>query len=279
MQKYVLCIEGKDARGLIYHVTGVLYRNRCNIIDQDEYVTPDDYFYMRTEFESTRKIDHESLLTEFRNALSHTDVKLRFSAKKKKDVVLCVTKEHHCLAELLTRFSFNELEANVVAVVSNYDILEPFVQKFNIPFHTVSHEGLTREKHEEAVMEVIDMYKPDLLVLAKYMRILSPEFVDHYQHKIINIHHSFLPAFIGANPYRQAYERGVKIIGATAHFVNNELDQGPIIAQDVTFVDHKFLASDMSRVGKDVEKMVLIKGLKLVLADRVFIHDNRTIIL
>jgi formyltetrahydrofolate deformylase len=125
----------------------------------------------------------------------------------------------------------------------------------------------------------LDIYRPEYLVLAKYMRVITPNFVDRFPNKIINIHHSFLPAFIGANPYRQAYERGVKIIGATAHFVNNDLDEGPIIAQDVKSVDHRQTASDMATLGRDTEKGVLSKALKLVFNDRVFIHGNRTIIL
>ena len=142
-----------------------------------------------------------------------------------------------------------------------------------------THEHKTRDEHEQAILRTLEIYKPEYLVLAKYMRILSPEFVSHYPNKIVNIHHSFLPAFIGANPYRQAYERGVKIIGATAHFVNNNLDEGPIIAQNVKDVDHSYMATDMAREGKEVEKSVLTHALKLVFNDRVFISGNRTVIL
>jgi formyltetrahydrofolate deformylase len=183
------------------------------------------------------------------------------------------------LAELLIRYNFDELDANILAVISNYNTLQPFVSKFSIPFHYVSHEHKTREEHEEAILRTLEIYQPEYLVLAKYMRVLTPSFVAHYANQIINIHHSFLPAFIGANPYKQAYDRGVKIIGATAHFVNNNLDEGPIIAQSVKDVDHNYSAADMAREGKDVEKMVLSQALKLVFNDRVFIHGNRTVIL
>jgi formyltetrahydrofolate deformylase len=143
-----------------------------------------------------------------------------------------------------------------LAVIGNHPTLEKFTHQFGVNFHHVPHEGKSREAHEAALLEVIRRYKTDYLVLAKYMRILSPEFVDHFPNRIINIHHSFLPAFVGASPYRQAYERGVKIIGATSHFVNNDLDEGPIIVQDVIPVDHNYSVGDMMQSGKDVEKIV-----------------------
>ncbi|MCR9063293.1 MAG: formyltetrahydrofolate deformylase [Cytophagales bacterium] len=279
MTKHILLMEGPDAKGLIYQVVKVLFKNECNIIRQDEYVSPSGQFFMRTEFEGSDELNPENILQELRSVVSNKEIKFRTNPKKKKDIVILCTKEHHCLSDLITRYHFQELEANVLAVISNYDILEPYVSKFGIPFHTVSHVGLSREAHENAIIDVIKPYKPEYLVLAKYMRILTPGFVNQFHERIINIHHSFLPAFIGANPYKQAYERGVKIIGATAHFVNNDLDDGPIIAQDIKKVSHRFTAKDMSREGKDVEKTVLTKALKLVFNDRVFIHDNRTIIL
>ncbi len=280
MNKHILLMDGPDAKGLILHVASVLFSNGCNIIRQDEYVSPSGQFFMRTEFvDNGESTSPEKILSELREKVPNKDITFRINPKRKKDVVILATKEHHCLSDLLTRYYFGELEANILAVVSNYDSLMPFVSKFGIPFHFVSHENRTREEHETLMLQVIGQYKPEFLVLAKYMRVLSPGFVEQYPDRIINIHHSFLPAFIGANPYRQAYERGVKIIGATAHFVNNNLDEGPIIAQDIKEVDHRYTAVDMSREGKDVEKMVLTKALKLVLNDRVFIFGNRTIIL
>lgn len=284
MAKHILLMDGPDAKGLIFHVTSVLYRNECNIISQDEYVSPatddvESQFFMRTEFESPEKLDPQKVLKDLQETIATPEINLRISPKKKKDVVILATKEHHCLSDLLIRYNFDELDANILAVVSNYNTLQPFVSKFGIPFHYITHEHKTREEHEEAILRTLEIYKPEYLVLAKYMRILSPEFVSHYANKIVNIHHSFLPAFIGANPYRQAYERGVKIIGATAHFVNNNLDEGPIIAQNVKDVDHSYAATDMAREGKEVEKSVLTQALKLVFNDRVFIFGNRTVIL
>ncbi|UFH55579.1 formyltetrahydrofolate deformylase [Spirosoma sp. KNUC1025] len=279
--KHILLMDGPDSKGLIYHVTGVLFRHNLNIIHNDEYVSPSGRFFMRTEFEG--QFNSDSLLHELKTTLpdstSQSEIQFRLNPKRKKNIVVLVTKEHHCLGELLIRYAFDELDADILAVVSNYNLLQPLVSKFGIPFHYVSHEGKTREEHEEAILRTLAIYEPEYLVLAKYMRVLTASFVDHFPNRIINIHHSFLPAFVGANPYRQAYERGVKIIGATAHFVNNDLDEGPIIAQNVKEVDHRHTAADMATEGRDVEKIVLSQALKLVFNDRVFISGNRAIVL
>ncbi|QIP11815.1 formyltetrahydrofolate deformylase [Spirosoma aureum] len=276
-RKHILLMDGPDDKGLIYHVTGVLFRHNLNIIHNDEYVSPSGQFFMRTEFEGT--FDTAALLNELKATLPDPGITFRLNPKRKKNIVVLVTKEHHCLGELLIRYAFDELDATILAVVSNYNILQPLVSKFGIPFHYVSHEDKTREEHEEAILRTLSIYEPEFLVLAKYMRVLTAGFVNKFPNRIINIHHSFLPAFIGANPYRQAYERGVKIIGATAHFVNNDLDEGPIIAQNVKDVDHRHTAADMATEGKDVEKIVLSQALKLVFNDRVFIAGNRAIVL
>jgi formyltetrahydrofolate deformylase len=200
------------------------------------------------------------------------------STKQVKDVVVLVTKEHHCLSDLLIRNQFKDLPFNILAVVGNHDILRDLTEKFNIPFHHLPAENITRAEHEKQIEELVKSYSPDYLILAKFMRILTSEFTTKFNKRIVNIHHSFLPAFIGANPYKQAYQRGVKIIGATAHFVTDDLDEGPIIFQDITPVNHTKNALEMAQAGRDVEKIVLAKALKLVLEDRVFIHGNKTII-
>ncbi len=279
MEKHILLMEGPDAKGLIFQVTRVVYELGGNIIRQDEYVSPDGHFFMRTELEVEPDWSDERLLDKLREAIPQPEIAFRLMPKKKKNIVILATKEHHCLSELLIRYHFDEMNAHVLAVVSNYTTLQPFVSKFGIPFHYISHEDKSREEHEQALLRTLAIYEPDYLVLAKYMRILSPTFVASYPNRIINIHHSFLPAFIGASPYRQAFDRGVKIIGATAHFVNNDLDEGPIIHQDVHPVSHRYTAVDMAREGKDVEQRVLSQALKLVLNDRVFIRGNKTVIL
>jgi formyltetrahydrofolate deformylase len=230
---------------------------------------------MRTEFSG--EFDSDLMVEELNHALP-AEAEIRLNTRQKRNICILVTKEHHCLSDLLVRNSFNELDVVIRCVISNYQNLEDLVQKFDIPFHFISHDGRKREEHEADVLSTLERYSPDLIVLAKYMRILSPKIVSRFANRIINIHHSFLPAFAGANPYVQAYDRGVKIIGATAHFVNDSLDEGPIIAQSVIPVAHTHSAREMAQAGKDVEKIVLARSLNLVLSDRVFVYRNRTII-
>ena len=170
-------------------------------------------------------------------------------------------------------------DANIKAVIANHEDLRNLVEKFDIPFFCISADNLSKEQHEELLKAKIDEFNPELIVLAKYMRILTPNFVEKYKGKVLNIHHSFLPAFIGANPYKQAFDRGVKIIGATAHFVTNDLDEGPIVYQDVVRVDHTYSWEDMRNAGRDVEKVVLSNAFELLLEDRVFVFKNKTVIL
>jgi len=273
---FTLLIDCSDQKGLIYNITAVLFNHGLNIIRNDEYVSGEvEHFFMRSELSG--KVNTLQILQELKEKLP-SDAKIFLTKKEKKKIVVLVTKEHHCLSELLIRSFFNELNANIAAVISNYDTLREHTEKYNIPFHCISHEAVTREEHEQLVINIINSYHPDYIVLAKYMRILTPAFVNHFENRIINIHHSFLPAFIGANPYKQAFKRGVKIIGATAHFVSNELDEGPIIAQSVIPVDHKEDAASMALAGKDIEKYVLSNALRIVLDDKVFVNGNKTIV-
>ncbi|PSR57302.1 formyltetrahydrofolate deformylase [Adhaeribacter arboris] len=265
-----------DRKGLIYDITRVLFNHGLNIISNDEFVDNQlNHFYMRAEVEG--ELDAEQVIQELYTVLPG-GVNIQLVPQQKKNIVILVTKEHHCLGDLLLRYEFNDLQVNILAVIGNYPVLESLVARFSIPFHFVSHEGKTREEHDEEIAQVVQSYQPEYIVLAKYMRVLSSGFVAQFPGRIINIHHSFLPAFIGANPYKQAYERGVKIIGATAHFVSNELDEGPIIAQNVIQVNHAHSARDMAQSGRDVEKIVLAQALKLIFADKVFVSGNRTII-
>jgi len=273
---HLLLIQCPDERGLIYKITGVLYAHGLNIERNDEFVERDgNVFFMRTELAG--EVAPEALLAELQAALPMA-ANIRLTDNRKKDIVLLVTKEHHCLSELLVRHAFGELNANIRAVVSNHEVLGALTRKFDLPFHYLPHEGRSREAHEAEVLALLATYAPDYVVLAKYMRILSPEFVAPYANRLINIHHSFLPAFVGASPYAQAYARGVKIIGATAHFVNEQLDQGPIIAQSVIPIDHTQSARELAQAGRDVEKITLARALKLVLDEQVFVHRNKTII-
>ncbi len=277
MKQYRVLIDAKDEKGLVYKIASIFYKHELNIMSNNEFVDKEnDKFFMRSVVEG--KVDADQLESELEAVLPENS-SVDIVKPGKKNIILMVTKESHALGDILIRYEAGELDANILAVVSNYDLLEPLVSKFNIPFVTVSHEGLDREAHEEAILDVLGQYKDvDYIVLAKYMRILTPRFVEAYEDKIINIHHSFLPAFIGANPYKQAFERGVKIIGATAHFVNNNLDEGPIIAQEIKHIDHAYSWRDMQRSGRDVEKIVLSRALKLALEDRIFVYANKTVI-
>lgn len=276
MTSHILLVDCPDQRGLVHAITGVLLRHGCNVLSNHEFVDHDLVrFFMRTEF--TGEIDPEQVAAELRMALpAGADVQL--SGHRKPRIVVLATKEHHCLGELLIRHAFGELGGDIAAVISNYDSLRELVQKFALPYHHISHDVLSREQHEGRLLAQIAQYQPDYIVLAKYMRVLTPAAVAEYPYRLINIHHSFLPAFVGASPYRQAWARGVKIIGATAHFVTNDLDEGPIIAQSVIPVDHSHSPEDMAQAGRDVEKIVLAKALKLVFEARVFRSGNRTII-
>lgn len=272
----ILITDCDDAQGLIAKITGVCFAHHLNIIKNTEFVDRvNGRFFMRTVLEGV--FDDKSLLAALAEVLptkNHT----RLVSTEKKRIVVMVTKEAHCLGDLLMKAYYGGLDVDIAAVVGNYDTLRCLTEKFAIPFHHISHEGLDRQAHEQAMLAIINDYHADYLVLAKYMRVLTPEFVSAYPDRIINIHHSFLPAFIGASPYKQAWDRGVKIIGATAHFVNNCLDEGPIIKQDVISVDHSFSAEEMAHNGRDVEKSVLSKALQLVLNDQVVVYGNKTVV-
>lgn len=278
MSQYRVLIDANDEKGLVHKVSSIFYNNDLNILSNSEFVDKENNkFFMRSVVDGD--VDANELKASIESIFENSNHHIRVIEPKKKNIILMATKEIHALGDILIRHEAGELDANILAVISNYDTLEAFVSKFDIPFIKVCHENMDRSEHEKLVMEAIDSFRDvDYIVLAKYMRILTPRFVEAYENKIINIHHSFLPAFIGANPYKQAHNRGVKIIGATAHFVNNNLDEGPIISQDVINVDHAYGWKDMQQSGRDVEKVVLSRALKLALEDRIFVYANRTVI-
>ncbi len=276
-KQHTLLIDCEDAKGLVYKITDLVYRYGLNIILNREFVDHEsNHFFMRTIVDGD--LNKEDMLKDL-DILLPDNANVRITSNKKKNVVILATKEHHVLGDLLIRHEFGEINANILGVISNHQILKPLVQKFGVPFHFISHEGHSREEHEDLVTAQIQEYSPDYLVLAKYMRILNPSFIAPMRNRIINIHHSFLPAFVGAKPYHQAYERGVKIIGATAHFVNEDLDEGPIITQSTGRVNHSHNAERMALMGKEIESRVLSEAINLVLDDKIFIYGNRTVIL
>ena len=276
MQNYILLVDCSDEKGLIHKITGVLYENGLNIISNSEFVEEEsDHFFMRSEF--TGEVKEHIIIAQLRDVLPDK-ANIDLIKQRKKKIIVFVTKEHHCLGDLLIKNEYKEINAEIVAVIGNYPDLESLVSKFKIPFYYFSHQNKTREEHEEEILKILEKFNHDYIVLAKYMRILTPNFVSKFKNRIINIHHSFLPAFIGAKPYIQAFKRGVKIIGATSHFVNEKLDEGSIIVQEVIHVDHKYSVKDMQKAGREVEIISLSKALKLVFEDRVFISNNKTII-
>ncbi len=284
--KEIVLVDCPDEVGLIHRITGVLGTHRLNIESNHEFVdTEARHFFFRAELMPAAGASTPAsgaLAAELARVLPPA-ARVRVTRAERRPIVVCATREPHCLGELLLLDAVGDLPGQIVAVVSNHDTLRGLVERFGLPFHHVPHQApagddLPRATHEAALASVIDGYAPHSIVLARYMRVLSEDFVGRYPDRIVNIHHSFLPAFAGASPYRQAFARGVKVIGATAHVVTAELDDGPIIAQDVIHVDHTFTPERMAQAGRDVEKLVLAKAVRLVLEERVFLHGRRTVV-
>lgn len=278
---YTLVISCPDRVGIVAKVSNFIATYNGWIVEASHHADREaGWFFMRNEI----KADSLSLgLDGFRIAFEpiarEYDMRWHISdsAVAKRVVLLC-SKESHCLADLLHRWHSKELGADVVAVISNHDDLRRMVDWHDIPYH---HVPVTRDNRAEAFAEVgtlLEQYQADVIVLARYMQILPAELCARFAGKVINIHHSFLPSFAGARPYHQAYNRGVKLIGATCHYVTQDLDEGPIIDQDVIRVNHSDAIDDMVRLGKDVEKMVLARGLRYHLEDRVIVHENKTVV-
>jgi formyltetrahydrofolate deformylase len=272
----IIVIQCKDAVGLVAVISKVLAENGYNIVSMREHVDIDENkFFARLVVTSiTNPQNIEKALIGVLPAQASVHV----NPRPEKDIVVLVTKEYHCLSDILTRNHFKTLGVNVQCVIGNHPDLKDITERFGIPFYLVTHEHKTKEVFEKELIQLIQPFNPDYLILAKFMRILSPEFIKTFWLKIINIHHSFLPAFIGANPYGQAFKRGVKIIGATAHFVTNELDEGPIITQQVIRVNHSFTLKDLVKTGKENETAALAKAMQLVFEDRVFVCNNKTVV-
>ncbi|WP_276482411.1 formyltetrahydrofolate deformylase [Paraflavitalea pollutisoli] len=276
----IIVIQCIDQVGLVAAISGVLAVERLNIVSLREHVDKaENRFFLRVQVETP---SHPLALQErVQQALAQVlpvDATILVNPMPSKRIVVLVTKEYHCLADILIRHYFQSLNATVLAVIGNYNKLQDICARFEVPFYHITHEGRSKADFEQAIGEIVDGYDPDYLVLAKFMRILSPGFIAGRVGRIINIHHSFLPAFAGANPYRQAFERGVKLIGATAHFVTNDLDEGPIIAQQIIPVSHSLTAADMMQAGKEIETAVLARAMRLVFDDRVFVYNNKTVV-
>lgn len=275
----IVLVDCPDEVGLIHRITGVLQALRLNIDTNHEYVdAAQGWFFFRAEVTPAAGPVAAADLERFLIAALPAGATVRVTRDAVRRIVVCATREPHCLGELLLLSSCGDLPVQIEAVVANHDCLRGLVERFDVPFHHVPHEGISREDHEIALFGEIQKYSPEYVVLARYMRVLSEGAIGHYADRIVNIHHSFLPAFAGASPYKQAHERGVKLIGATAHFVTAELDAGPIIAQDVIPVSHADTPQRMAQAGRDVEKLVLARAVRLVAEERVFLHGRRTVV-
>ena len=272
----IITIQCQDRVGLVAQIAQLLASRNVNIISMREFVDiQNNNFFARLDVD--RHADSAEIHQALHRALP-ADATIKVNPVSQKKIVVLVSKEYHCLSDILVRNHFNTLGANVTCVLGNHLMLAEICQRFDIPFHYINHNEKEKADFEQKIINILAQYPFDYLVLAKFMRILSPNFVSQFINKIVNIHHSFLPAFIGASPYRQAHQRGVKLIGATAHFVTNDLDEGPIIAQQTIPVNHTFQPADMVRTGKEIETAVLIKALQSLFADRVFVYDNKTIV-
>jgi len=273
-----LLLACPDRPGLIAAVSGFLADAGLNIVDADQHSSNEGRFFMRMVFEAPPEGERDALQKRFAEQIGDRfRMEHRFAeSTDRRRVAIMVSREDHCLSDLLWRWRSGELGADVTAVVSNHAEHAGQVEQLGLPFHHVPVDPAARAEAEGRTLELIG--EVDLLVLARYMQILSADFLARLAAPAINIHHSFLPAFVGADPYGRAHERGVKLIGATAHYVTEELDAGPIIDQDVTRVSHRDEVGDLERIGRDIERLVLARAVKAHLEDRVLLDGARTIV-
>jgi formyltetrahydrofolate deformylase len=274
----IVTLSCVDQPGIVHAMTTSVLSCGGNITENQQFTDPITHtFVMRTRFETDQSLAGvESTITQ---GLSHLKPKITIRpVNQKKKALILVTTESHCLRDLLYLKELDELPIEIPAVISNHQTLRSLVESHGIPFHHIDTEKLGKEKAEGAIKQIADENKVDFLLLARYMQILSPTFCQSFDGRVINIHHSFLPGFKGAKPYHQAHERGVKVIGATAHFVTSSLDEGPIIDQDVAHVNHSSSPDDLIAIGRDIERRVLSRAAKLYAEDKIFIVGNRTVV-
>ena len=277
-----LIIKCPDQPGIVASVSKFLFDHGSNIIESNQYSSDPEggEFFIRIEFHSHDLLHKRKSLEEDFQELARTfSMNYQFTyPHEKKRTAIYVSNEPHCLMELLWEWQNGDLDTDIVVVISNHETSREIVESYGIPFYYIPANKHIREEVEEQQIKLMEKYDVDLLVLARYMQILTPHFVEKFANKIINIHHSFLPAFIGARPYERAYDRGVKLIGATSHYVTNDLDEGPIIEQDIARVDHRAHVEDLKKIGREVERRVLAKAVKWHLEDRIIVQDNKTIV-
>jgi formyltetrahydrofolate deformylase len=274
----IATLQCADQRGIVHAMTSSVLACQGNIIENQQFTDPvTNSFVMRTRFETSSSLDTARKVLFEGLSKFNPELTIRDNASPKRALVM-VTKESHCLRDLLYLLELGELPIQIPLVVGNHEELKSLVESHGIKFKYLPISIENKESSETQLLSLIDSEKIDFLVLARYMQILSPDFCDKLSNRIINIHHSFLPGFKGAKPYHQAHAKGVKIIGATAHFVTKDLDEGPIIEQDVAHVSHASTPEELIAIGRDIERRVLAKAVKLYAEDRIFIVGNRTVI-
>jgi formyltetrahydrofolate deformylase len=281
MNSMILHISCPDQQGIVAKFTSLLFKSRANILSLEQHVEPDEkLFFMRIHADlsnmETTKLQLETDLKMLENQLN-AQIQI-YNYNKKLNVALMVTKESAPLYDLLIQQKSGELKCNIPLIISNHETLKPIADQFDVPFHFIPITPQSKLTQEEKLTELLENNQIDLVVLARYMQILSSIMVEKYSARIINIHHGFLPAFKGKMPYHQAWKRGVKIIGATAHYVTEELDEGPIIDQNVISVNHQHSVSEMIQAGRNIERSVLTQSVKAHIEHRIILHGKRTII-
>ncbi|MGF9713212.1 formyltetrahydrofolate deformylase [Paenibacillus naphthalenovorans] len=276
-----MLVSCPDRPGIVAAVSRFLYEHGANIVQSDQYTMDPEggLFFIRIEFDlDNLDARIERLKADFDNVAKEFEMDWRMTrASRRKRLAIFVSKEDHCLLELLWHWQSGDLDADIAMVISNHDHMRELVEPLGIPYHYIPVTPDTKAEAEKRQLELV-AGKVDVVILARYMQIISPKFIEHFPNRIINIHHSFLPAFVGGKPYAQAYNRGVKIIGATAHYVTEELDGGPIIEQDVQRVSHRDNVDDLKRIGRHIERTVLARAVGWHVEDRVIVHQNKTVV-
>lgn len=278
----ILLMHCPDNKGIVAQVTAFINDNNGNIITLDEHVDRlDKVFYMRIEWELDDFMIPQEKIADFFATLIAARYNMTWNiyfSDKRPRMAIYVSKLSHCLYDILSRVHSGEWDVDIPLIISNHHDLKPVANQFGIPYHCVEKNDQNRMEMEVRELELLRQHQITFVVLARYMKILSSDFIQHYPNQVINIHHSFLPAFPGAKPYHSAYERGVKIIGATSHYVTSELDAGPIIDQDIVRISHRDSIDKLIMKGKDVEKLVLSRAILLHLQRRILVYNNRTVV-
>ncbi|MFF2754765.1 formyltetrahydrofolate deformylase [Psychrobacillus sp. NPDC058041] len=277
-----LLVKCPDKPGIVSALSTFLHNHDSNIMESSQYSSDPENgtFFIRVEYHCDELLaKSEQMEKDFKEIASNYSMQYEFAyPNERKRSAIFVSKEPHCLMELLWEWQNGDLDTDIVVVISNHEDARPIVEAVGIPFHHIPANKDIRQQVEAEQIRLMEEYEVDLLILARYMQILTPDFVNHFENRIINIHHSFLPAFIGAGPYERAFERGVKLIGATSHYVTNNLDEGPIIEQDVERVDHRDDVAELKKIGRLIERRVLVRAVKWHLENRIIVEGNKTIL-